>query len=427
MDTCLGDSGGGLQYENDYRIGQLVYKIPTLVGIVSFGIGCGFGAPSVNTNLTSYVDWMESVIFPKCSTVSLVVSSKASFFDNQGEGQDCGTNSEGNDYFGKCFKIKDCLYAFNEYENNQRVLQVCSYSADKNANENLICCSKDDYEKSKLEVKRSLEYNECVERYLEHRGGRYVDAASASGGVGAFKGQFPNMVAVGWTQDDKSIEYNCGGSIITELFIVTAAHCSSDRGVRPDVVRIGDIDLLSDTDDEDVQQLRIANIIRHPQHSFRFRYHDIALIKVDRDIIMNQYVAPACIQNDPKYEYYEAAGYGQTGYNENKSNKLIKVRLEHLDQNDCKDYYHNFDNQMLGRGIVEEQFCAKGVYYGGPEMDTCGGGLQYNNYITIGRIVYEIPTLVGIVSFGIGCAQGAPSVNTNVPSYIDWMESVIFP
>ena len=49
-------------------------------------------------------------------------------------------------------------------------------------------------------------------------------------------------------------------------------------------MRIGDIDLLSDTDDEFVQQLNIASIIRHPKHRFRFRYYDIALIKVDREI-----------------------------------------------------------------------------------------------------------------------------------------------
>ena len=85
---------------------------------------------------------------------------------------------------------------------------------------------------------------------------------------------------------------------------------------------------------------------------------------------MNIIVAPACIHNDPKIKYFQAAGYGQTGYNENKSNKLIKVNLNLVDQNECKDYYHNFDDQKLGRGIVEEQICTKGSVVGGLEMDT---------------------------------------------------------
>ncbi|CAO1432044.1 unnamed protein product [Diamesa tonsa] len=330
---------------------------------------------------------------------SSVVFFKVSNSGNYEEGRKCGINSEGIGSFDKC-------------------------------------CSKYDLEKSKpeelrLEVQRSLEYNECVFRYLKYRINNYYKLASILDGDVTYKGQFPNMVAIGWTQNDETIEYNCGGSIITELFIVTAAHCSLDSGKRPNVVRIGDFDLLSDTDDEYVQQMYIADIIRHPEYSISSNYHDIALIKVDREIKMNRYVVPACIQHGPTNNNLEAGGYGTTGFGEEKSNKLMKVNLRSIDQKECKDYYHNFDEQKLGRGIVEEQFCAKSFHFNRPAMDTCngdsGGGLQYQKRYRIGQLVYEIPILVGIVSFGITCGLGAPSVNTNVPSYIDWLESVIFP
>ncbi|CAO1432007.1 unnamed protein product [Diamesa tonsa] len=125
-------------------------------------------------------------------TISSVVSLKVTYVDNYEEGQDCGSNSEGNGYFGKCLKIKDCLSEFNEYKNNQRALQVCGYSAKKTSGEDLICCSKDESDKSKpdlprLEVKRSLEYQECVDRYLKYRKNYPVEAKFAVNGRAAIR------------------------------------------------------------------------------------------------------------------------------------------------------------------------------------------------------------------------------------------------
>jgi secreted trypsin-like serine protease len=64
-----GDSGGPVQYklkyvrkDDDYdtTLIKTVYNIPAVVGLVSFGVKCAKGTPSVNTRVASYVQWIES-------------------------------------------------------------------------------------------------------------------------------------------------------------------------------------------------------------------------------------------------------------------------------------------------------------------------------------------------------------------------------
>ena len=163
-------------------------------------------------------------------STSVVSGKRRIFLGNLEEGQNCGNNSEGNGYFGVCSQPNYCGHALSEYLQNLRLLQNCAKENTKN--KKLICCSKDDLETFKpyvpsRESLKTLEYSECVNRYLVHRSNHYKKKLFLLNGKTVFEGEFPNMVAIGWTQSDKSVEYNCGGSIITNLFIVTAAHCSS--------------------------------------------------------------------------------------------------------------------------------------------------------------------------------------------------------
>lgn len=51
-DACQGDSGGPLVCMKDNRM--------TLVGIISWGIGCGQkDVPGIYTKVTNYLDWIQ--------------------------------------------------------------------------------------------------------------------------------------------------------------------------------------------------------------------------------------------------------------------------------------------------------------------------------------------------------------------------------
>lgn len=57
-DSCQGDSGGPLQTIRSYL------KTAKIVGVVSFGIECGNGQPTVYTRVAHFVEWIGSHVWP---------------------------------------------------------------------------------------------------------------------------------------------------------------------------------------------------------------------------------------------------------------------------------------------------------------------------------------------------------------------------
>lgn len=102
----------------------------------------------------------------------------------------------------------------------------------------------------------------------------------------------------------------------------------------------------------------------------------------------------------------EALGWGTQEFGGPISAKLMKVTLTATDQATCSNSYPG--------SITSGQFC---TYQ--PGKDTCqydsGGPLDY----TENSLLY----LIGLISYGQGCATNVPSVNTAVVSYLNWITS----
>ncbi|CRL01015.1 CLUMA_CG014183, isoform A [Clunio marinus] len=324
-------------------------------------------------------------------------------------------------YHGKCKKISQCVNVLVE----KRAVEICSFNG-ITPQDTLVCCSREDFYKSiSANQKGPLDYDTCIDKYKHLRNIKTFDFTGfVVGGVEVNPGEFVHMAAIGWLKwSDFSVEWNCGGSLITETFVLTAAHCTLHFGRAPNVVRLGDNDLNSVLDDTYVQQFGIVRMVRHPSYDFTANNDDIALIQIHGQVIPTQQIIPGCIIGGiPTTDYFEAAGYGQNG-SFIHTNKLAKVQLKNIPMDECKQSYDSIDLSE------DTQLCAKGYRDDIEAQDTCygdsGSPLQYINEMIIDDQTYEIPTIVGITSFGIGCAFGHPSVYVKVSNYISWMESVI--
>lgn len=196
------------------------------------------------------------------------------------------------------------------------------------------------------------------------------------GGTVTKVGEYPHMAAVGWRGHDDQIDWNCGASLISYQFVVTAAHCTTWRNQKPNIVRLGEQNLKSADDDTNIQDFGILNIIRHPEYKVSAKYRDIALFRLDRRVFITDEVRPACLWQTQDIEYTSAiaTGWGLTHDRGRPSNELLKVSLKMITNQRCDGFFHRFN--ALKNGIIDSQLCAGDDV---EERDTCNGdsGMQF--------------------------------------------------
>ncbi|XP_031631948.1 serine protease persephone-like isoform X2 [Contarinia nasturtii] len=261
------------------------------------------------------------------------------------------------------------------------------------------------------------------------RGNQLIDERILEGDI-AKNGEFPWMAALGYNSNYK-ISFGCGGTIISEHYVMTAAHCCTGK-YPPVLVRVGKVSLKDVyTDETRATNYYIKNITRHPSYSVMTKKNDIALLKLTLKIAFNNAVRPACLHTN--IEDVDTAtklivtGWGNTNPNrESQSNDLRKIAVNTKPLNECNRFYLNYNElanlASFRDGIDPGQYC---VFDPEGKRDACqgdsGGPLQYipnNDPNTV--------TIVGIVSAGIACGADLPSLYTRVAFYIPWIESIIF-
>ncbi|XP_073844709.1 transmembrane serine protease filzig [Musca autumnalis] len=247
----------------------------------------------------------------------------------------------------------------------------------------------------------------------------HIKSGRIVGGKGATFGAYPWQVLVREsTWLGLFTKNKCGGVLITNRYVITAAHCQP--GFLASLVAVmGEFDISGDLESKRAVTKNVKRVIVHRQYDPATFENDIALLELESPVQFDTHIVPICMPPDNADftgRMATVTGWGRLKYGGGVPSVLQEVQVPVIENSVCQEMFNTGGHN---KKILNSFLCAG---YATGLKDSCEGDSG-------GPLVLQRPDgryeLAGTVSHGIKCAAPyLPGVYMRTTFYKPWLRSI---
>lgn len=207
----------------------------------------------------------------------------------------------------------------------------------------------------------------------------------------------------------------CGGTLVSNIHVLTAAHCAIGRNASNDAVYVSAFQPYYGNTGVPYHFSKLESYLIHPDFSNVNNRNDLAIAKMAVPIDITQFapiqpVPPTVSVYDG--EMVQIFGFGRLAQNQQgRVSTLQTAELPFITRSTCQKFF--------GSHILPDMVCA-GYPQGG--VDACYGDSGGPMTLTVGGVLLQL----ALVSWGEGCAQpNKPGVYCSLQYHYSWLQSTI--
>merc|ERR1712032_1324360 len=197
----------------------------------------------------------------------------------------------------------------------------------------------------------------------------------------------------------------CGGTIINKKFVITAAHCWDSRFTN-----------------EGGKAIKVKTATTHPNYNKKTMDNDIAVLELAEELTFTDNIKPACLPSSATKDFSGTAstisGWGGTiGYGPN-------------DQQPQQPQQCGLKETMVKVLAGSDSKCSRALGTTSSTIKLCAWSKDTDTHQGDSGGPLTVPengkyTLVGVVSYGWGCASSTPGIYARVQGFLPWIKNLI--